>query len=383
MTFFDSQGQPVVGQGVDAIKKVDFARKIVGGPCDHGFDTFYGTACCPTTDWLYAYIENDRVPVPPQRLIDKSQLPKHPYANDCREGWVAENFLMDQVDMVFLEKSRQFIETHVSESHDKPFFLFHSTQAVHLPSFAAPQFQGKSGAGPHGDFIHELDHIVGELMSTLERLKIADNTIVIFTSDNGPETTSVIHMRKDFGHDGARPWRGVKRDNWEGGHRVPFIARWPAKIAPGTSCDQPVCLTDVMATVAEIVGAELPENAAEDSFSLLQPMLGKANSPIRPYLLHQAFSGQKTLAIRSGPWKYIDHVGSGGNNYDNNPGLKPFAISDTAPTAPAQLYNLDTDPGETRNLYFEQPKVVEQLKSLLSQSKLSGRSRVGIQANAK
>ncbi len=387
MTFFDSLGQgvvgqPVVGQGVDAIKKVDFTRRIVGGPCDHGFDQFFGTACCPTTDWLYAFIENDRVPVPPQKLIDKSKLPKHPYANDCREGWIAEDFSMDQVDVVFLEKSRRFIETHVRETPEKPFFLFHSTQAVHLPSFAAPQFQGKSGAGPHGDFILELDHIVGELMSTLEQLKIADNTIVIFTSDNGPETTSVIHMRKDFDHDGARPWRGVKRDNWEGGHRVPFIVRWPAKIAAGTSCDELACLTDVMATAADIVGAKLPDNAAEDSFSLLQPMLGKPDAPIRPYILHQAFSGQKTLAIRRGPWKYIDHVGSGGNRYDNNAGLKPFAIPENAPTAPAQLYNLDADPGETKNLYFEEPQVVEELKALLAETKSSGRSRGVVKANA-
>lgn len=375
MTFFDSLGLPVMGQGVDAVKKVDFTRRIVGGPCDHGFDQFFGTACCPTTDWLYAFIQNDRVPVPPQKLIDKSQLPKHPYANDCREGWIADDFSMDQVDIVFLEKSRQFIETHVRETPDKPFFLFHSTQAVHLPSFAAPQFQGKSGAGPHGDFILELDHIVGELMNTLETLAIADNTLVIFTSDNGPETTSVIHMRNDFGHDGARPWRGVKRDNWEGGHRVPFIVRWPEKIAAGTSCDELTCLTDVMATVADIVGKELPDNAAEDSFSLLQPLLGNADAPIRPFILHQAFGGQKTLAIRRGPWKYIDHVGSGGNRYDDNAGLKPFAIPDTAPSAPAQLYNLKLDPGETKNLYFDEPQVVEELKVLLAETKLSGRSR--------
>ena len=162
---------------------------------------------------------------------------------------------------------------------------------------------------------------------------------------------------------------------WEGGIRVPFIVRWPAKIAAGTSCDEIACLTDVMATAADIVGAKLPDNAAEDSFSLLQPMLGEPDAPIRPYILHQAFSGQKTLAIRRGPWKYIDHVGSGGNRYDNNAGLKPFAIPDNAPTAPAQLYNLDADPGETKNLYFEEPKVVEELKGLLDQTKRSGRSR--------
>jgi len=205
-------------------------------------------------------------------------------------------------------------------------FLFHSTQAVHLPSFAAPQFKGKTNSGPHGDFIHELDYVVGELMATLEQLGIADNTMIIFTSDNGPETTSVIHMRVDHDHDGARPWRGVKRDSWEGGHRVPFIVRWPNKIQPDKVSTELTSLTDVMATVAGIIGVGLPENAAEDSFNMLPAWFGESQSPIRPYLLEQAFGGLRTLSIRRSPWMYLDHTGSGGNRYENDPGLKLFAL---------------------------------------------------------
>jgi len=374
LTFSDQDGQPVRGNGVEAVRRVDFSRRIVGGPVDHGFDKFFGTACCPTTDWLYAFIENDRVPVPPTALLDKSKLPQHPYANDCRPGLIATNFPMEEVDLVFLRRSREFLEQHVRQSPGKPFFLFHSAQAVHLPSFAAPQFKGKSGAGPHGDFIHQLDWIVGELMATLEKLGVADNTLVIFTSDNGPEVASVVHMRADHGHDGARPWRGIKRDNWEGGHRVPFLVRWPGQVKPGTTSAQLTCLTDVMATVAAIIGAELPRNAAEDSFNLLPALLGKDTAPIRPYLLTQAFAGARTLSIRRGPWKFLDHSGSGGNRYESNPELKRFAPPDTAPNAPGQLYNLDTDPGETKNHFAERPEVVKQLKELLEQSKASGRS---------
>jgi arylsulfatase A-like enzyme len=374
LTFFDRDGQPVNAGSLEAVRRVDFSRRIVGGPVDHGFDRFFGTACCPTTDWLYAFIENDRVPIRPAQMLDKSTLPKHPYANDCRPGLIATNFPMEEVDLVFLRKSREFLEQHVRQSPGKPFFLFHSAQAVHLPSFAAPQFKGATKAGPHGDFIHQLDWVVGELMSTLEMLGVADNTLVIFTSDNGPETTSVVHMRADHGHDGARPWRGVKRDSWEGGHRVPFIVRWPGKVKPGTTSAQLMSLTDVMATVAAILDAKLPTNAAEDSFNLLPVLLGEDKAPIRLYLLQQAFSGARTLSIRRGPWKYIDHPGSGGNRYENNPELKPFILPDTAPGAPGQLYNLDTDPGETRNLYFEQPAVVKELKALLEKSKAEGRS---------
>ncbi len=372
LTFFDRNGQPLRGSGVEAVQRVDFSRRIEGGPVDHGFDRFFGTACCPTTDWLYAFIENDRVPVPPTQLIDKSNLPKHPYADDCRSGLIAPDFPMEEVDLVFLKKSREFLEQHVRESPGKPFFLFHSAQAVHLPSFAAPHFKGATKAGPHGDFIHQLDWIVGELMTTLEKLGVADNTLVIFTSDNGPETTSVIHMRADHAHDPARPWRGMKRDNWEGGHRVPFLVRWPGKVKPGTTSMQLISLTDVMATIAAISGAKLPDNAAEDSFNLLPALLGESTAPIRPYLLTQAFRGAQTLSIRRGPWKYLDHPGSGGNRYESSPGLKPLHIPDPAPAA---LYNLDTDPGETKNLSSGRPEIVKELKALLEQSKASGRSR--------
>jgi arylsulfatase A len=375
LTFFDNNGRPVRGDGAEAVQRVDFSRRLVGGPVDHGFDHFFGTACCPTTDWLYAFIEGDRVPIPPAGNIDKTPLPKHPYADDCRPGVIAPDFPMEEVDLVFLKKSREFLESHVRSAPDKPFFLYHAAQAVHLPSFAADRFKGATRAGPHGDFIHELDYVVGELLTTLDELGVADNTLVLFTSDNGPETTSVIHMRADYGHDGARPWRGMKRDQWEGGHRVPLLVRWPGKVKPNTTSSQLTSLTDVMATVAAIVGADLPDDAAEDSFNMLPVLLGEDNGPIRPYLLQQAFGGPRYLAIRRGNWKYLDHAGSGGNRYENDPELEPFILPDTAPGAPGQLYNLEADPGETRNLYFDEPQVVKELKTLLDQSKVSGRSQ--------
>ncbi|MBM3883128.1 MAG: arylsulfatase [Verrucomicrobia bacterium] len=374
LTFFDKQGQPIGGGGVEAVERVDYSRPIQGGPIEHGFDRFFGTACCPTTDWLYAFVDGDRVPVPPTGKIDKSKLPKHPYAGDCRPGLIATNFPMEEVDLVFLEKSQRFLEQHIRRTPNQPFFLYHAAQAVHLPSFPAPRFKGQTQAGPHGDFIHELDWIVGELLATLERLGVADRTLVVFSSDNGPETTSVIHMRADHDHDGARPWRGMKRDQWEGGHRVPLIVRWPGRVKPGTTSHQLASLTDVMATCAAIVGADLPPAAAEDSYNLLPVLLGLDTAPIRPYLLQQAFGGARYLAIRRGHWKYLDHRGSGGNNY-LNPGLEPFARPDTTPDAPGQLYDLATDPGETTNLYFERPDVVKELKALLEASKASGRSR--------
>ena len=257
---------------------------------------------------------------------------------------------------------------------ETPPTLFHSTQAVHLPSFPGNKFKGKTQAGPHGDFIFELDYIVGELMKTITKLGVARDTLVIFTSDNGPEVASIVNMRKDYDHDGARPWRGIKRDNWEGGHRVPFIARWYGKIKPGSVNDELISLTDIMATCAALVEADLPDDAAEDSFNMLPVLLGESKEPVREYLLHQTIS--LDLGIRKGHWKYLDHKGSGGNRYDRKGrGLEPFIIKDNAPDTPGQLYNLKVDPGERNNLVEQNPEMVKLLKAKLEQFKASGRSR--------
>jgi arylsulfatase A len=375
MTFLDKSGKPINQNGLAAVKRIDYSRSIPDAPIHRGFDHFYGTVCCPTTDWLYAFVDGDRIPVPPTHIVDRGPLPKHPYSRDNRPGMIAPGFDLEEVDMVFLKKSLGFLESHAEKSPQKPFFLFHSMQAVHLPSFPGDAFKGKTKAGPHGDFIAEMDHVVGELMKSLEKHGFAENTLVMFSSDNGPEVPTSIAMRRDYKHNGARPWRGIKRDQWEGGHRVPFIACWPGRIKSGSTSGQTICLTDIMATCAAITGATLPRNAAEDSFNILPVLLGeKGRGPVREFTLHQTIS--LALAIRNGSWKFLDHKGSGGNNYNRSGewGMKQFALPEKAPDAPGQLYNLQDDPGETNNLYFKHPEVVKTLKEQLEKFKQSGRS---------
>ncbi len=374
ITAYDKDGVPIHENGLEAVKRIDYSRPLRGGPVDRGFDHFFGTISCPTTDWLYAYVDNDRIPVPPTKIIDRGPLPKHPYSRDNRPGMIAPNFDVEEVDLVFLEKSLKFLDEHKKEKPETPFFLFHSLQAVHLPSFPGKDFKGKTEAGPHGDFIFQFDHVVGALLAKLEKLKIADDTLVIVTSDNGPEVPTVINMRKTHNHDGASPWRGVKRDNWEGGHRVPFIVRWPAKVKAGSASEQIICQTDIMATCAALVGYDLPVNSAEDSFDISSVLLGNAKEPVRPYVLHQTIS--LALGIREGDWKYLDHMGSGGSNYnrDGEWGLKQYALPEKAPGASGQLYNLKSDPGEKDNLYFKRPEIVKRLKRLLESTKKMARS---------
>jgi arylsulfatase A len=371
LTFRDAAGQAIHDGRSEAIQRIDFTRPVEGGPLEHGFDRFFGTACCPTTDWLYAFIDGDRIPVPPTMPLNKSGLPKHPYANDCRGGFIATDFPMQSVDQVFLERSRQLIERHLDEQPEQPFFLYHATQAVHLPSFASSRFQGQSGAGPHGDFLLELDDLVGQLTELLQRRGVLDRTLFIFTSDNGPEVDAVVNMRADHDHDGAAPWRGVKRDNWEGGHRVPLLVRWPVVVAADGVTDQLVSLTDVMATVADIAGVPLPEGSGEDSVSLLPVLRGEAAGPVRPWLVTQAFRGRQTLAIRRGRWKYLAHEGSGGNNYQQER-LQQYSLPERLPGATDQLYDLETDPGETRNLANERREIADELRELLQQVQGSG-----------
>ena len=376
MSFYDSKGALITNRGLEGVQKIDYTRAIPDGPLNHGFDHFFGTVSCPTTDWLYAYVDGDQIPVQPTGLLDKTHLPKHPYSRDNRRGIIAPDFDLEEVDLVFLQKSRDFLRSHLSEGSHKPFFLFHSLQAVHLPSFPADRFKGKTGSGPHGDFILEMDWIVGELIKELKMLGVDQETLVIFSSDNGPEVPTTIAMRRDHGHDGARPWRGVKRDQWEGGHRVPLIIRWPGVVKQGGISHQIVSLTDLFATCAGIVGSKIPDGAAEDSFSFFAQMMGHSmDEGARPYLLQQTMS--LDLSIREGRWKYLDHRGSGGNNYarEGEWGMRQFALPENDPDAPGQLYDLETDPGETLNLYSKRPEIVKRLKRILEDSKLSGRSR--------
>ncbi len=375
MSFFNEDGELIKNRGLEGVQQADFSRTIPDSPIHRGFDQFFGTVSCPTTDWFYAYVDGDRVPNPPTQLLDKTDLPKHVYSRDCRRGMIADDFDLEEVDLVFLEKSVAFMEEHVKTKPQQPFFLYHSMQAVHLPSFPAKQFQGKTEAGPHGDFLFEMDWVVGELLATLDRLGVADNTIVMFASDNGPEVLTAIDMRNTSGHDGAHPWRGVKRDQWEGGHRTPFLVRWPGKVKAGSTSDQLTSLTDVMATCAAIAGAKLPHDAAEDSFDMLPVLLGRdGETPVRQYMLEQTIS--LAMSIREGNWKYLDHKGSGGNNYgrDGDWGMKQFALPELDPDAPGQLYDLRADPGETTNLYSKHPERVKAMKAKLEELKESGRS---------
>jgi len=293
---------------------------------------------------------------------------------DNDEGWMAPGYRFVDADLLFFEQTMDFITRHRKTSPDQPFFAVLCTQISHAPVLPAPGFDGKTDAGPRGDFVRELDELTGRLFAALSELGIDDNTLVLFNSDNGPETVHTVWMRQDHDHDAAGGLRGMKRDGWEGGHRVPLIARWPAHIPAGHVSRQLTNTTDIFATVASLVGYELPADAAVDSCDMLPVMLGMQDegTPVRPHMLTQSFHGE--FQLRQGNWKYLNHLGSGGNKYDKGL-LKQYALPELTPDATGQLYNLAEDPGETTNLFFSRPEKRQEMQALLKKLTVKGIGR--------
>lgn len=376
LSWFDKDGKRL-GGGFKNSLLIDYEKStpLIDGPNERGFDESFVTPNCPNTDPLYVYIENGMVPLPASERHKRDTLPnpggKWRWDND--EGWKSPGYDFLNADLLFYEKTEAFIREHRRSSPERPFFAVLSTQIAHAPVLPAEPFNGKTTAGPRGDFVFELDAICGQVLDLVTELGIDDDTLILFNADNGAETLHVGWMRDDHQHDASGGWRGMKRDAWEGGHRVPFIARWPGTIPAGRVSAQLTNTTDIFATLASVTGFTLPDNQATDSFDMLPVLLGQQDESIsvRPHLLTQSFRGE--FQIRTGDWKYLDHKGSGGNGYSKG-FLTKYALPDSAPDAPGQLYNLRTDPGETQNLYFKETAKREQLQALLERLKSSGRS---------
>ena len=376
LTWFDKDGKRL-GGGFKNSLLIDYEKStpLIDGPNKRGFDESFVTPNCPTTDPLYLYIENGMVPVPASERHRRDTLPNHggKWRWDNDEGWKAPGYEFENADQLFYQKTEKFIRNHREKTPGKPFFAVLSTQIAHAPVLPSKGFLGATKAGARSDFIFELDALVGRVIDLVKELGIDEETMILFNVDNGAETMHVAWMREDHNHDPSGGWRGVKRDGWEGGHRVPFIVRWPGVIPEGQVSAQMTNTTDIFATLASVIGYDLADEDARDSFDMLPAMLGKQDpkKSIRPHLLTQSFRGE--FQIRKGNWKYLDHKGSGGNGYEKGI-LKKYALEEKEPDAPGQLYNLETDPGETTNLFFKNEMKRKEMQALLKKLKDSGRS---------
>ena len=264
------------------------------------------------------------------------------------------------------EKSVEYIDSRAGK--DEPFFLYVPLGSPHTPIVPTPEWQGKSGLGDYGDFVMQTDNVVGEITKALEKNGMADNTLVIFTSDNGCSKAAGIDKLEAQGHLVSAHLRGSKADLWDGGHRIPFIVKWPGKVAPGSENDQLICLTDLFATAAELTGVEVPADSCEDSVSFLPALSGKAIESTRNGVIHHSISGH--FAYRQDKWKLLLARASGG-------WTSPKEGETPAGAPVAQLYDLEADPGETTNLYEKESKTAAKLLALLKADVNRGRSTAG------
>lgn len=342
------------------IPKDEPSPKITDGPMTRGFDSYFGISASLDMP-PFAYIENDRFTEP--LTTTKTWQ---------RTGTAAASFEAVDVLPTLARKASEYVAAQAKAG--KPFFLYLPLTSPHTPIVPSKEWEGKSGIGNYGDFVMQTDWAVGEIMAALKKSSIADNTLLIFTSDNGCSKAARIPALEAQGHFPSADLRGSKADIFDGGHRVPFLVRWPARIKAGSRSDQTVCQMDLMATCADIVGAKLPDNAGEDSVSILPALLGTDKAPLREALVHHSIAG--SFAIRQGKWKLALCADSGGWS-DPTPGSEAAkALPDT------QLYDLSADLGETKNLHAENTGVVTKLTSLLEQYIANGRSTPGAkQAN--
>jgi arylsulfatase A-like enzyme len=344
-------------------ERVDYTKPIAGGPLDLGFDTFFGIPA--SLDMLpYVYVENDRVVAAPTKKIEGTEGRIF-----YRAGPIAPGFEHEEVLPKCTERAIKFIDHHAKTDPQSPFFLYFPMSAPHTPILPTDKFRGKSGIGPYGDFVMQCDGTVGQIIEALDRNGMTGNTLFIVTSDNGCSPMVDFADLAQKGHYPSYHFRGYKADIFEGGHRIPFIVRWPKKVKRGSLCSDTICLTDLMATVAAILDYDLPDSAGEDSVSILPDLLGKARSPVREATVHHSING--SFSIRQGKWKLEFCPGSGGWSYP----VPEEALRLGLPKF--QLYDLSQDIAEQKNLMDRHPDVTERLTELMARYVTDGRSIPG------
>ncbi len=342
--------------------RIDYAKPLDKGASDLGFDySFLLPASLNMPP--YVYVENNKVAMVPTGISARTR-DEDPYATWIK-GDISDDFDHEQVLPVFVEKSISFIKENAGGK--KPFFLYLPLPAPHNPILPIDPWKGKSNINPYADFVLMIDDLMGEIFKTIKESGIEENTLVIFTSDNGCAASANFGVLKAKGHNPSYIYNGAKGSYLEGGHRVPFLVKWPQKIKANSVCDKTICTTDLMATCADIVGYKIKDNEAEDSYSMM-PLFNRSDDYKREATVHHSKTG--IFAIRKGDWKLIVSPGAGVNAAGKlEPPRKELPEN--------ILYNLKTDIGEKQNVAEEYPEKVEELRKLLIKLINEGRSTPG------
>ena len=346
--------------------KIDFTKPVKNGPDINGFDQYYGH--CGSLDMPpYVWVDTGKITAPPDRVegVTRNQDPYGWY----RKGPIGSDFHIAEVLPHLFEKSIAYVSSQAdSAKQGKPFFLYLALPAPHTPIVPVPPFKDASGLNPYGDFVMQVDHHMGQLFETLQKTGIDKQTLVIFTSDNGCSPQANFELLQSKGHYPSERYRGHKADIYEGGHRVPFIVRWPEVIPSGQQTKAMACLTDVYATLEALTKQTKGTLGGEDGFNLLPVFKGKSHS-VRDSLISHSIGG--SFAIRKGSWKLCLSAGSGGWSAPREAEAKKKGLPSM------QLFNLKTDPAESKNLIAEESAKVNELLLLLDLQVKNGRSTPG------
>jgi arylsulfatase A len=344
----------------------DWTKRFPGGPVDYGFDYYFGDNVINFPP--YAWIENDRLVVPPDTTL--TRVPGQPKegAWECRPGPGRSDWDFDQVLPTLTRKGVEYIKSR--KGKDQPFFLYFPLPSPHAPIVPSDAFDGKSKAGAYGDYVTETDDTCGQLLAALRDCGMESNTIVIFSADNGPEFHAYAREEK-FDHWSSAPFRGVKRDIYEGGHHVPFVVKWPGVTKAGAVTDALISQVDFMATFAALLKLDLPRNAAEDSFDFEPWLKGETKTPPRSTMVHN--TAAKYYAIRDGDWLLVD-AKSGYESHKPSPAWNKKHQMGPDDNQMVALYNLKDDIGQRHNLAAEHPEKVARLQSLLKKIRNQGHS---------
>lgn len=349
------------------VRNVDYDQPVRNGPNAVGFDYYFGISA--SLDMVpYVFIENDRVAASP--VLDRSfPMTGSAEGKRTRNGPAARGFEADEVLPTLTRKAVEYIGNRAALAGDRPFFLYVPLSAPHTPILPTGEWRGRSGISAYADFVMQTDHSIGEILDALDRHGFASKTIVFAASDNGWSPEADFVELAAAGHKPSHVFRGAKADLFEGGHRVPLVARWPGHVLPGTTHSGLVGLVDFMATCAELLGVDLPPNAAEDSVSFLPALVGRPGWTGRQTLVQHSVNG--SFAIREGAWKLALCPDSGGWS-------TPRPGSPASKNLPrVQLYNLRRDIGETNNVQAAHPEIVTRLAGLLRRQVNEGRSTPG------
>jgi arylsulfatase A len=338
----------------------DWSRPIPDGPLAQGFDYYFGDGTINFPP--YCWVENDRVVEAPTVMMDTKTFKKIPEGNwEFRGGPMVDGWNPYDVLPTLTGKAVAWLE---KQSVDKSFFLYFPLPSPHAPIIPNDAYRGKSEAGPFGDFVFESDAMAGRILQALEEKGFAENTIVVFTADNGPEKYA-YDRQKNYNHWSSGPLRGLKRDVWEGGHRVPFVVRWPGRTEPGAVSGETISQVDLAATLASVIGYGLDSKEAVDSYNLVPLLEGKQyTQPLRKATVQNTKAN--AFALRRGDWAYID---AKSGEHSKSPGWFNDERGYGKDTTPGLLYNLKDDPAQHKNLYASHPEKVAEMKALLERYK--------------